>query len=88
MDICLLMKRVILLTLLPLLINLNLVRMGLCCFKSKGHFLFGWLDVLLVSRLVAQFKAVVGYAPSQRVPKPCSRKDSREGTIFKGIFFV
>ena len=88
MDMCLLMKRVILLSLLLLLINLNLVRMSLCCFKSQGHFLFGWLDVLLVSRLGAQFKAVVDYAPSQRAPKPCSRKDSREGTIFTGNFFI
>ncbi|KAH9781245.1 Agamous-like MADS-box protein AGL11 [Citrus sinensis] len=35
------------------------------------------------SPVCAQFKAVVEYAPSQRVPKPCSRNDSREGTIFK-----
>ena len=41
MDMCLLMKRVILLSLLLLLINLNLVRMSLCCFNWKGHFLFG-----------------------------------------------
>ncbi|KAH9725191.1 Agamous-like MADS-box protein AGL11 [Citrus sinensis] len=51
----------------------------------NGHLFVNEKDVLLVSRLVAQFKAVVGYAPSQRVPKPCSRKDSREGTIFKAI---
>ncbi|KAL5776296.1 hypothetical protein ACOSP7_009222 [Xanthoceras sorbifolium] len=31
----------------------------------------------------AHFKATVEYAPSQRVPKPCSKKDSREGTIYK-----
>lgn len=31
-----------------------------------------------------QFKALVEYAPSQRVPK-LSKKDGREGTIFKGI---
>ncbi|KAK2658904.1 hypothetical protein Ddye_005437 [Dipteronia dyeriana] len=31
----------------------------------------------------AQFKAIVEYAPSQRAPKPCSKKDSREGTIYK-----
>ena len=43
--------------------------------------------MLLGSRLGAQFKAIVEYAPSQRVPKPFSRKDSREGTIFKGNFF-
>lgn len=34
--------------------------------------------------LGAQFKAIVEYAPSQRVPKPNSKKDSREGTIYKG----
>ncbi|KAK9199945.1 hypothetical protein WN944_015139 [Citrus x changshan-huyou] len=38
---------------------------------------------LFVNEKGAQFKAVVEYAPSQRVPKPCSRNDSREGTIFK-----
>jgi len=37
--------------------------------------------------LGAQFKAVVEYAPSQRVPKVSSKKDGREGTIFKGICF-
>ncbi|KAF5744208.1 regulator of nonsense transcripts UPF3 [Tripterygium wilfordii] len=30
-----------------------------------------------------QFKTIVEYAPSQLVPKPCARKDSREGTIYK-----
>lgn len=36
-----------------------------------------------------QFKSIVEYAPSQRVPKQWSKKDGREGTIFKGtdIFF-
>lgn len=38
---------------------------------------------VFVNEKGAQFKAIVEYAPSQRVPKPCSRKDSREGTIFK-----
>ncbi|GAY68048.1 hypothetical protein CUMW_261110, partial [Citrus unshiu] len=33
----------------------------------------------------AQFKAIVEYVPSQRVPKPCSRKGSLEGTIFKEL---
>lgn len=36
--------------------------------------------------LGAQFKTIVEYAPSQRAPKPWSKKDGREGTIFKGIF--
>ncbi|KAH7670728.1 regulator of nonsense transcripts 3 protein [Dioscorea alata] len=31
----------------------------------------------------AQFKAIVEYAPSQRVPKSWPKKDGREGTIFK-----
>lgn len=31
-----------------------------------------------------QFKTVVEYAPSQRVPKQWSKKDGREGTIYKG----
>ena len=33
--------------------------------------------------LGAQFKAIVEYAPSQRVPKPCDKKDPREGSITK-----
>ena len=33
----------------------------------------------------AQHKAIVEYAPSQRVPKPSTKKDGREGTIYKGI---
>jgi len=32
----------------------------------------------------AQYKALVEYAPHQRVPKPRSKKDVREGTITKG----
>lgn len=32
----------------------------------------------------AQHKAMVEYAPSQRVPKP-GKHDGREGTIYKGI---
>ncbi|GAY61839.1 hypothetical protein CUMW_213150 [Citrus unshiu] len=41
-------------------------------------------DVFEFAELLnGHFKAIVEYAPSQRVPKPCSRKDSREGTIFK-----
>ncbi|KAL9437723.1 hypothetical protein AB3S75_023570 [Citrus x aurantiifolia] len=38
---------------------------------------------VFVNEKGAQFKVTVEYAPSQCVPKPCSRKDSREGTIFK-----
>ena len=37
--------------------------------------------------LGTQFKAIVEYAPSQHVPKQWSKKDGREGTILKGIFF-
>ncbi|KAJ4761747.1 Regulator of nonsense transcripts UPF3 [Rhynchospora pubera] len=36
----------------------------------------------------AQFKAVVEYAPSQRVPKASSKKDGREGTIDKDPDYV
>ena len=37
-----------------------------------------WLILCVIgSRLGAQFKAIIEYALSQRVPKPCSRKDSR-----------
>ncbi|KAB1997795.1 hypothetical protein ES319_D12G047500v1 [Gossypium barbadense] len=38
---------------------------------------------VFVSEKGAQFKAVVEYAPSQRVPKQFSDKDGREGTISK-----
>ncbi|CAH8324057.1 unnamed protein product, partial [Eruca vesicaria subsp. sativa] len=31
----------------------------------------------------AQFKDIVEYAPSQRVPKPCDKKDPREGSLTK-----
>ncbi|RWW04645.1 hypothetical protein BHE74_00009803 [Ensete ventricosum] len=42
----------------------------------------------------AHFKAVIEYAPSQRVPKPWSKKDICEGTLSKGtsssmyLFFI
>ncbi|KAG4196713.1 hypothetical protein ERO13_A06G188800v2 [Gossypium hirsutum] len=38
---------------------------------------------IFVNEKGTQFKAIVEYAPSQRVPKPSSKKDGREGTIFK-----
>ncbi|KAB2026603.1 hypothetical protein ES319_D06G231500v1 [Gossypium barbadense] len=38
---------------------------------------------IFVNEKGTQFKAVVEYAPSQRVPKSSSKKDGREGTIFK-----
>ncbi|KAJ8767869.1 hypothetical protein K2173_020809 [Erythroxylum novogranatense] len=38
---------------------------------------------LFVNEKGTQFKAVVEYAPSQRVPKQSSKKDAREGTIYK-----
>lgn len=31
-----------------------------------------------------QFKVSVEYAPSQRVPRQWSKKDGRDGTIYKG----
>ncbi|XWS18971.1 hypothetical protein CRYUN_Cryun32bG0090700 [Craigia yunnanensis] len=37
---------------------------------------------IFVNEKGTQFKAIVEYAPSQRVPKPGTKKDSREGTIF------
>lgn len=42
-------------------------------------------DVIFVVSfgLGAQFKAIVEYAPSQRVPKPSDKKDPREGSISK-----
>ncbi|XP_010499932.1 PREDICTED: regulator of nonsense transcripts UPF3 isoform X2 [Camelina sativa] len=38
---------------------------------------------VFVNEKGAQFKAIVEYAPSQRVPKPCDKKDPREGSISK-----
>ncbi|XP_048439176.1 regulator of nonsense transcripts UPF3 isoform X3 [Pyrus x bretschneideri] len=38
---------------------------------------------MFVNEKGAQFKAIVEYAPSQRVPKPSTKKDGREGTIYK-----
>ncbi|XP_022762730.1 regulator of nonsense transcripts UPF3-like isoform X2 [Durio zibethinus] len=38
---------------------------------------------VFVNEKGAQFKAIVEYAPSQCVPKQWSKKDGREGTIFK-----
>ncbi|KAF8404309.1 hypothetical protein HHK36_009192 [Tetracentron sinense] len=38
---------------------------------------------VFVNEKGTQFKTIVEYAPSQRVPKPWSKKDGREGTIFK-----
>ncbi|XP_044511586.1 regulator of nonsense transcripts UPF3-like isoform X3 [Mangifera indica] len=47
---------------------------------------FEFADLLnghvFVNEKGSQFKTIVEYAPSQRVPKPCTRKDSREGTIY------
>ncbi|KAK8594989.1 hypothetical protein V6N13_015898 [Hibiscus sabdariffa] len=38
---------------------------------------------VFVNEKGSQFKAIVEYAPSQHVPKPGTKKDAREGTIFK-----
>ncbi|XP_017425445.1 regulator of nonsense transcripts UPF3 isoform X2 [Vigna angularis] len=38
---------------------------------------------VFVNERGAQHKAIVEYAPSQRVPKPTTKKDGREGTIYK-----
>lgn len=38
---------------------------------------------VFVNEKGAQYKAVVEYAPSQRVPRSSSKKDGREGTIYK-----
>ncbi|GMJ14236.1 hypothetical protein like AT1G33980 [Hibiscus trionum] len=38
---------------------------------------------VFVNEKGTQFKAIVEYAPSQRVPKSSTKKDGREGTIFK-----
>ncbi|GFP95089.1 regulator of nonsense transcripts upf3 [Phtheirospermum japonicum] len=38
---------------------------------------------VFVNEKGAQFKAIVEYAPSQRVPKQWAKKDGREGTVLK-----
>ncbi|KAK9007391.1 hypothetical protein V6N11_074317 [Hibiscus sabdariffa] len=38
---------------------------------------------VFVNEKGTQFKTIVEYAPSQRVPKRCYKNDGREGTIFK-----
>lgn len=38
---------------------------------------------VFVNEKGAQYKAVVEYAPSQRVPRSSTKKDGREGTIYK-----
>ncbi|KAK4254459.1 hypothetical protein QN277_009842 [Acacia crassicarpa] len=38
---------------------------------------------VFVNEKGTQFKVIVEYAPSQRVPKQVSKKDGREGTIYK-----
>ncbi|GER45915.1 Smg-4/UPF3 family protein [Striga asiatica] len=38
---------------------------------------------VFVNEKGSQFKAIVEYAPSQRIPKQWSKKDGREGTVFK-----
>ncbi|XP_068498692.1 regulator of nonsense transcripts UPF3 isoform X2 [Phaseolus vulgaris] len=45
-----------------------------------AHFFHGHV---FVNERGAQHKAIVEYAPSQRVPKPTTKKDGREGTIYK-----
>lgn len=45
-----------------------------------AHFFHGHV---FVNERGAQYKAIVEYAPSQRVPKPTAKKDGREGTIYK-----
>ncbi|CAK7344725.1 unnamed protein product [Dovyalis caffra] len=38
---------------------------------------------VFVNEKGSQFKAIVEYAPYQRVPKRCTKKDDREGTIYR-----
>ncbi|XP_031250018.1 regulator of nonsense transcripts UPF3-like [Pistacia vera] len=53
---------------------------------KRAEDVFEFADLLnghvFVNEKGSQFKTIVEYAPSQRVPKPCTRKDSREGTIY------
>lgn len=60
--------------------------MNLYTFISKRKLvLIPWILHFILG---AQYKVIVEYAPSQRVPKPCAKKDGREGTIYKGSYDV
>ncbi|MED6132737.1 hypothetical protein PIB30_021561 [Stylosanthes scabra] len=43
---------------------------------------------VFVNERGAQHKAIVEYAPSQRVPRPSTKKDGREGTIYKDADYL
>ncbi|KAL3843657.1 hypothetical protein ACJIZ3_001060 [Penstemon smallii] len=43
---------------------------------------------VFVNEKGTQFKAIVEYAPSQRVPKQWSKKDGREGTLLKDAEYI
>ncbi|KAK9748657.1 hypothetical protein RND81_02G072000 [Saponaria officinalis] len=43
---------------------------------------------VFVNEKGTQYKAIVEYAPSQRVPKAVAKKDGREGTIYKDPEYV
>ncbi|XP_065881654.1 regulator of nonsense transcripts UPF3-like [Euphorbia lathyris] len=55
-------------------------------FKSPGdvlEFAEFFHGHIFINEKGAQFKAIVEYAPSQRFPKYCIMKNSREGTIYE-----
>ena len=61
----------------------NLIGYYVCLFVSPVY-----NDLIRCAPPGTQFKTIVEYAPSQRVPRQWSKKDGREGTIFKGTKMV
>ncbi|WVZ01554.1 hypothetical protein V8G54_027623 [Vigna mungo] len=43
---------------------------------------------VFVNEKGSQFKVIVEYAPSQRVPRQWSKKDGRDGTIYRGFICI
>ncbi|KAH7283697.1 hypothetical protein KP509_34G019900 [Ceratopteris richardii] len=60
-------------------------------FKHPEHvvdFYQGFNGHVFVSEKGTQYKAIVEYAPNQRVPKSWSKKDPREGSIYQDPDYV
>ncbi|KAL6968849.1 NMD pathway component [Sarracenia purpurea var. burkii] len=53
-----------------------------------GHVFVNEKGVVTLWSTGTQFRTIVEYAPSQRIPKQWSKEDGREGTIFKDPAYV
>ncbi|KAL6964457.1 NMD pathway component [Sarracenia purpurea var. burkii] len=54
----------------------------------NGHVFVNEKGVVTLWSTGTQFRTIVEYAPSQRIPKQWSKEDGREGTIFKDPAYV